>query len=150
MLQIFLEGRLLHVLLTKLRQDGGYVAVEHRIRRKKYDLICCYPVAVLIQQIGHPLQRCGGFAAAGRSLDNKHAAFVITDNRVLLLLDRSHNALHLRIGSLAEHLLQQLITDGQASIEHILEPGSADLILPLQRHRSGDLPSRCIIARGAG
>ncbi|MNN35243.1 hypothetical protein D3C81_1490900 [compost metagenome] len=93
--KIFLKGRLLHVFLTKFRKHCGYVAVKHRIRREKNDLIRPDPAAVLIEQVGHPLQRSGRLPAPGRPLHDEHTALVVTDNRVLLLLNRRHDALHL-------------------------------------------------------
>ncbi|MNV91513.1 hypothetical protein D3C71_1860130 [compost metagenome] len=78
-------------------------------------------------------------------MDNQHPAVVIADNGVLLLLNRRHDAPHLRVGFLAKHLLEQLVADGDAGVEHIVKLSVPDLVLPFQLHRSRDHPTRRIV-----
>ena len=57
--------------------------------------------------------------------------------------------LHLLVRAAAEHLLQHLVTDGDARIEHILQHAGFDDVLPLEHQLAADIHLRCPIRRRA-
>ncbi len=82
------------ILLAEIRQHAGNVLLKHRIQRQQIDIARPQCLAVMVKQIGDPLQEHACFAAASNAVHQQHRHIRIPDDRVLLLLNRHRDRLH--------------------------------------------------------
>ena len=105
MIQVFLKCDLLHILFAEFWQHIGHVAIKHRIRRKKNDLIGIQPISIFVEQISNPLQGGRCLATASCAVNNEHPPVIMPDDQVLLLLNSSYYIVHMFVCTFAKHLL---------------------------------------------
>ena len=101
----------------------------------------------MIQKICDPVQRNGGLAASGASLDHQYLILCIADDRILLFLYRPYDIFQLYIAVISQFLFQYLIIDLRIALKGIDHFTAADLILPFGTDLTCNDPRRSFIGR---
>ena len=81
--------------LAERRQHVADVVEERLVRPDDEHAVASEPTPMLEQQVRRTVQRDGGLAGAGATLDDQHLVDVGADHDVLLGLDRRHDLAHL-------------------------------------------------------
>ena len=84
----------------------------------------------MIQEISDPVQGNGSLSASCCALDHHDTIRSVSDDRILLLLDRADNILQLYITVTSKFCLQDLIVDLHITLKFVDHFSVADLILP--------------------
>ena len=83
------------ILLAQVRQHLVNILAEHRIDRQQIDLLRPQILPLPVEQVSDPLQQHGGLPASRDPVYQEHRHVIAADDRVLLLLDRGGDRLHL-------------------------------------------------------
>ena len=84
------------------------------------------------------MQGNGGFTRSRYPLDDHRSGLLVSDNLILLFLDRRDNGFHLFIGGMAQLTLQHIILDIDRAFESILHFSIFDFKLPLSGQTAFD------------
>ena len=99
----------------------------------------------MIQEISDPVQGNGSLSASCCALDHHDTIRSVSDDRILLLLDRADNILQLYITVASKLCLQDLIVDLHITLKLIDHFSTADLVLPLGSNIPVDLAKRSLV-----
>ena len=91
------------------------------------------------------MQGNGSLSASCCSLDHHDTIRSVSDDRILLLLDRADNILQLYITVASKLCLQDLIVDLHITLKLIDHFSTADLVLPLGSNIPVDLAKRSLV-----
>ena len=91
------------------------------------------------------MQGNGSLSASCCSLDHHDTIRSVSDDRILLLLDRADNILQLYITVTSKFCLQDLIVDLHITLKLIDHFSTADLVLPLGSNIPVDLAKRSLV-----
>ena len=120
------------ILLAEVRQHLVDVLAEHRIDREQIDLVRPQILPLAVEKVGDPLQQHRSLPASRDSVHQQHRHVGAADDRVLLLLDRRRDGLHL-VGAAARQRLQQhRILDRHLCVKKREQPVLLEVVLPPQ------------------
>ena len=91
------------------------------------------------------MQGNGSLSASCCSLDHHDTIRSVSDDRILLLLDRADNILQLYITVTSKFCLQDLIVDLHITLKLIDHFSTTDLVLPLGSNIPVDLAKRSLV-----
>ena len=139
---IVIQRHLTDILLAEFRKNPGNVISEDAVRGKHQHLRGFQFIPVVIQKIRDAMKCHGCLAASGTALYDQDLVRLIADDLVLLLLNRSDNALQAGVCMLRKRHLQNLIVNVDIALDHILQSAITNLILALPGNFSGKRPHR--------
>ena len=101
----------------------------------------------MIEKICNSVKCYGSLTTSGSSLDHHDPILGITDDRILLLLNRAYNIFQLDFSLTSKLRAKNLIIDLYITLELVDHLTASDLVLPLGDHFPGKGSGRCLISR---
>ena len=92
-------------------------------------------------------KRNGCFARTSDTLYNHDAGSFISDDCILIALNRGDDIFHFIIRRLTQLLLENIVMDANRILDHEFHPTLADPVLTFQQNFSSDFPGWCFIKR---
>ena len=123
----------------KIRQDAGDVIKKDPVASHDIEIVRAEPLGIIVQDIGDPVHRHGGFSGTGYALDDNIMIGGFPDDFILFLLDRGHDFTEYGLFVLRQIFCQKVIVGDHFTVEIIQKPARFDFIGALQLQVYSDL-----------